>query len=160
MEVTEHHGCKICSKDLYLITNSFVLISESVPDIMEFVTSCSVCCSFDFILILHCSFSHIFAGFSSILPASQTVGAYDIAFFPCEVPNKGQPLWVINTTEYFSSNLIEDHTTNVSGLLVHARPEYNNTVYQCRFVDFSVTQFGFFDIATATSPQAMRTISG
>ena len=77
-----------------------------------------------------------------------------LLFFPCENPAKGQPLWVINPTEYLSSNQIPDHDTNISGLIVYARPEYNYTVYQCRFVDVSVDEFGFInvDVQTGTGP--------
>ena len=102
----------------------------------------------------------LFAGCCTTLPTSQTVEAYDLAFFACELPERGQPLWVINTTEYLSSNLIPDHVTNLSGLIVHARPEYNNTGYQCRFVDVSVNEFGFIDKETETSPKAVLTILG
>ena len=105
---------------------------------------------------------YLSAGFCAALqlPTSQTVEAYDIAFFACEIPGMSQPLWVINQTEYLSINLIPDHVTNISGLIVHARPEYNNTEYQCRFVDVSFDQFGFIDKDVLTSPPAVLTIIG
>ena len=87
-----------------------------------------------------------------------TVNAYEIAFLPCHLPRRGQPLWLINGTEYISVDLIPDHTTNISGLLVYARPEYNNTLYQCRFVTVTIKDAVFLDKDTVTSPTARLTV--
>ena len=99
------------------------------------------------------------AGAGVTFPTDQNVSAYEVAFFPCENPEKGQPLWVINTTQYNPSELIPDHTTNLSGLIVFARPEYNNTTYRCRFIQLSVSDFGFLDEDITTSPQAVLTVT-
>ena len=69
---------------------------------------------------------------TALVPTSMTVDPFQVAFFPCQLPDRGQPLWVINIMEYNSVNLIPDHATNISGLLVYARLMYNNTIYQCR----------------------------
>ena len=84
--------------------------------------------------------------------------AFDTAFFACENPAKGQPVWVINTTEYQPLNLPPDHSTNLSGLLVFARPEYNNTIYRCRFIQLDFNLFGFLDVDISTSPPARLSV--
>ena len=100
----------------------------------------------------------LFTGLSSTFPVSVIVSAYDTAFFPCEIPGKGQPLWVIGTTQYYPIELIADHTTNISGLLVYARPEYNSTIYRCRFIEISIDDFGFVNQDEITSPPAVLTV--
>ena len=88
-----------------------------------------------------------------------TVNAFEIAFFPCQLPGRGQPLWVINGTEYVSVDLIPDHTTNISGLLVYVRPEYNNTLYQCKFVKLTIMDVVFLDKNIQKSPTARLTVT-
>ena len=94
-------------------------------------------------------------GFCFTFPMDQTVSAYDIAFFPCEIPGRGQPLWVINTTQFYPNELIPDHATNISGLVVFARPEYNNTIYRCRFINMTFDELGFLDEDEITTPPAV-----
>ena len=94
-----------------------------------------------------------------LFPTSMTVEPFQIAFFPCQLPDRGQPLWVINGTEYDSLHLILDHTTNTSGLLVYARPKYNNTIYQCRYVTVILQDTTFVDKNVETSPQARLTVT-
>ena len=91
---------------------------------------------------------------SELFPTSMTVDPFQVAFFPCQLSDKGQPLWLINGTEYDSVDLIPDHTTNISGLLVYTRPNYNNTIYQCRFVAVAITNILFLDKLILTSPEA------
>ena len=93
-----------------------------------------------------------------IIPTSMTVDAFHIAFFPCQLPGRGQPLWVINGTEYVSVDLIPNHTTNISGLLVYAHPEYNNMLYQCRYVTIAIKDDVFLDKDIETSPVARLTV--
>ena len=96
---------------------------------------------------------------SKMFPTSMTVEPFEIAFFPCQVPDRGQPLWVINGTEYDSVDLIPDHTTNVSGLLVYALPKYNKTFYKCRYVTVTITNIMFVDKKILTSPEARLSIT-
>ena len=99
---------------------------------------------------------------SELIPTSMTVDPFQVAFFPCQLPNKGQPLWVINGTEYDSVDLIPDHTTNISGLLVYALPKYNNTMYQCRYMYVTLTIIAdivLVDKSIETSPEARLTVT-
>ena len=116
-----------------------------------FVLSISLCDD----IILHLSI-----GICSVqvLPVSQTVSAYGIAFFPCQISGKGQPLWVINGTELYPDELIPDHTTNISGLIVFARPEYNNTIYQCRFITLFINEIGLMELDIITSLDAVLVV--
>lgn len=93
-----------------------------------------------------------------MIPMDQTVNAFETAYFPCHIPGKGLPVWVINSVEYVAAELPADHTVNTSGLLVYAREEYNNTVYRCRFVQLTVNEFGFLDEEITTSPPAVLTV--
>ena len=92
------------------------------------------------------------------IPASLTVDAFEVAFFPCQLPGKAHPLWVINGTEYVSVDLIPDHAANLTGLQVYARPEYNNTNYQCRFVTVTINLQVFIEKDVETSPTAELTV--
>ena len=94
-----------------------------------------------------------------VFPSDVNVSEFTTAFFPCEVPDKGAPVWVINSIQYYSNQLIPDHTTNISGLLVYARTDYNQWIYQCRFLNISVTDFGFIDREILTSPAVVLTVT-
>ena len=87
------------------------------------------------------------------------MSAYSTAFFPCEIPGRGPPAWVINSVQYYANELIPDHRTNLSGLLVYARPEYDQWNYECRFLNISITIFGFVDRDIQTSPTAVLTVT-
>ena len=94
-----------------------------------------------------------------VFPTDVNVSAYETAFFPCEVPDRGSPAWLINSIQYYSNELIADHRTNLSGLLVYARPQYNNWKYQCRFLAVSIGPFAFIDQDVLTSPVAVLTVT-
>ena len=96
---------------------------------------------------------------TSLIPTSMTVKAYEIAFFPCNLPGMGQPLWISNGTEYFSVDLIPDHTTNITGLIVYACLKYNNTLYECKYVELTLTDEVSLDKYILTSPSATLTVT-
>ena len=96
---------------------------------------------------------------SELIPTSMTVDPFQVAFFPCQLPDRGQPLWVINGTEYNAVDLIPDHTTNISGLLVYALPKYNNTLYQCKYVTVTIGDKESVGKNVETSPTARLTVT-
>ena len=61
--------------------------------------------------------------------------------------------------EYDSVDLIPDHTTNISGLLVYAGPKDNNTLYQCRYVTLTIKYMVFLNEDLEMSPMARLTVT-